>query len=72
LAKVVRVGLVSAKQVEALELLAKKFASQGAASFSQIGRDNTPKGQGPLSRLDDATYDSMSAQERFRLSRLSS
>jgi hypothetical protein len=71
LAKVVRVGLVSAKQVEALELLAKKFASQGAASFSQVGRDNTPKGRGPLSSMSDEEYAATPAHERYRLSKMS-
>jgi hypothetical protein len=61
LAKVVRVGLVSAKQVEALEQLAKKFASQGAASFSQAHRV-APDVAG---RVSEEAYAAMSPAQRW-------
>jgi hypothetical protein len=71
LAKHMRQGMFSAKIVEGLEVIAKKFATQGHASFTQHGREPETGGNGgPLSRLSDADYEAMPASERFRMSRL--
>jgi hypothetical protein len=71
LAKHVRQGMFSAKIVQALEVIATKFASQNHASFTQSGRvPETGGNGGPLSRLSDADYEAMPASERFRMSRL--
>jgi hypothetical protein len=62
--------MFSAKIVEGLELLAKRFATQGHASFTQHGREPDTTGRGPLSSMSEEQYNATSAAERFRLSRL--
>jgi hypothetical protein len=57
-------GMHTAAQISAYESLMKKFTSQGAASFSQIGRDNTPKG-----RVSDEEYAAMSPGQRLDYAR---
>lgn len=66
----VRGMMLTAKAVEGMERIMSKFTSQGAASFSQSGREVQQNGTGPLSRMSDEQYAATSAQERFRLSRL--
>jgi hypothetical protein len=61
IAKHMRQGLFSAKIVEGLEVIAKKFATQGHASFTQHGR--TPEAGG--NRVSEAEYDAMSQSERY-------
>jgi hypothetical protein len=70
LAKSLAAGLFSEKQVLALEKLAIKFSSQGAASFRQDGREVDRGGKGPLSQMSEEEYNATPAGERFRLSRL--
>jgi hypothetical protein len=66
LAKSVRASLFSAKVVEAWELVAKRMASQGAASFSQAHRE--PGGhQG--GRVSEEEYAAMSPSERWDYAR---
>jgi hypothetical protein len=62
LAKHMRQGMFSAKIVEGLETIAKKFATQGHASFTQHGR--TPDAGG--NRVSEAEYDAMSQSERYQ------
>jgi hypothetical protein len=61
IAKHMRQGMFSAKIVEGLETIAKKFATQGHASFTQHGR--TP--QDAPGRASEAEYDAMSQSERY-------
>jgi hypothetical protein len=68
--KHMRQGMFSAKIVEGLEVIAKKFATQGHASFTQHGRVPDTSGNGPLSSMSDEVYNATSAAERYRLSRL--
>jgi hypothetical protein len=70
LAKSLTAGLFSEKQVRGLETLALKFASQGVMPFRQDGREPQSNGKGPLSSMGEAEYNSLSANEKFRLSRL--
>lgn len=63
-AKHIRTGMYSAGIVTSLEKLVSKFASQGAASFSQAGRDATPQG-----RRSAAEIDAMSPAERWAYSK---
>jgi hypothetical protein len=63
IAKHMRQGLFSAKIVEGLEVIAKKFTTQGHASFTQHGR--TPQDTQP-GRVSEAEYDAMSQSERYR------
>jgi hypothetical protein len=61
--------MFSAKIVEGLETIAKKFATQGHASFTQHGRVPENPNTGPLSRLSDADYEASplpSAPTRYR------
>jgi hypothetical protein len=71
IAKHMRQGMFSAKIVEGLELIAKKFATQGHASFTQHGRVPDTSGKGPLSSMSEEQYNATPAAERYRLSRLS-
>jgi hypothetical protein len=71
IAKHMRQGMFSAKIVEGLETIAKKFATQGHASFTQHGREPENPNRGPLSSMSEEQYNAMSAAERFRVSRLS-
>jgi hypothetical protein len=60
-------GLWSAKAVEALELLASKAITQGAANFSQAHRaPELPSGAG---RVSDEQYSRMSQAERWEYAR---
>jgi hypothetical protein len=63
-------GLFSAKQVEAMEVIARKMGSQGAASFRQDGREPPSNGRGPLSSMSDTEYDAATAAEKFKISRM--
>jgi hypothetical protein len=65
LAKAVTSGLFSAKQVEAMERIANKMSSQGAASFSQAHRE--PGGQS--GRVSEEEYNAMSQAERWNYAR---
>jgi hypothetical protein len=65
LAKSMCAGLFSEKQVRGLELLANKFASQGAASFRQDGREPT----GQSGRVSEEEYNAMSQGERYAYSK---
>jgi hypothetical protein len=65
-----KAGMFSAKIVEGFEKIANKMTSQGAASFRQDGREPPPSGKGPLSSMSEEAYNSMSAAEKFRVSRL--
>jgi hypothetical protein len=65
LAKSVRASLFSAKVVEAWELVAKRMASQGAASFSQAHRE--PGGQ--TGRVSEEQWAGMSPRERWDYAR---
>jgi hypothetical protein len=65
LAKSLCSGLFSEKQVRALELLANKHSSQGAASFRQDGRE--PHGQ--PGRVSEEQWSGMSAAERWNYAR---
>jgi hypothetical protein len=66
LAKSMAGGLFSEKQVRGLELLANKFASQGAASFSQAHREPDITGPG---RVSEEAYAAMSQAERWDYAR---
>jgi hypothetical protein len=70
LAKSMVAGCFSEKQVRGLELLANKMASQGHASFSQAHREPPNPNTGPLSSMSEEHYDSLSAAEKFRISRV--
>jgi hypothetical protein len=65
LSKALCAGLFSEKQVRALEAIANKFASQGAASFRQDGREPG----GPSGRISEEAYNAMSAGERWDYAR---
>jgi hypothetical protein len=65
LARAVCSGLFSAKQVEALEKIANKMTSQGAASFSQAHREPA----GPQGRVSEEQYAAMSPSERWDYAR---
>jgi hypothetical protein len=69
LAKNLRDGLISRKQVLALEALATKFSGQNVGTFTQAGRDPQHNGRGPLSSMSDEEYGALSAQERYRIAR---
>jgi hypothetical protein len=58
--------LVSARHVEALEALAAKFTSGGAAPFSQAHREPSGGGNG---RVSDEEYARMSPAQRWNYSR---
>jgi hypothetical protein len=60
-------GLWSSKQVQALEKIASKMTTQGAANFSQAHRTPEPA-PGP-GRVDDATYEKMTQAERWEYAR---
>jgi hypothetical protein len=62
--------IVSEKLARGFETLLSKFASQGAASFRQDGREPAANGNGPLSSMPEAEYNALSAAERFRISRM--
>jgi hypothetical protein len=64
LAKAVIGDLFSAKQVEAIEKIANKMVSQGAAQFSQAHRE--PRG---AERMTDEQWGKMSAGERWDYAR---
>ena len=51
--------MFTASDVQAMEKLVAKFASQGAAGFSQQHRDVTQAG-----KVDEATYNRMSYTEK--------
>jgi hypothetical protein len=70
IATAMRQGMFSAKIVQGLEILATKMASQGHASFSQAHREPQVNGRGPLSSMGEAEYNALSAQEKFRISRM--
>ena len=65
LAKSMVAGCFSEKQVRGLELLANKFATQGAASFSQAHRE--PAGQS--GRVSEEQWSEMSQSERYAYSK---
>jgi hypothetical protein len=65
IAKHMKAGMFSARIVEGYELMAKKFSSQGVASFRQDGRE--PGGQ--PGRVSEAEYDAMSVAERYTYSK---
>jgi hypothetical protein len=69
LAKSMVAGCFSEKQVRGLELLAKKFVSQGHASFSQAHREPNTGGRGPLSSMSDAEYSALSASEKYSIAK---
>jgi hypothetical protein len=62
--------LLTADQIVGWERIISKAATQGHASFTQHGRVPENPNRGPLSSMSDEQYNSMSASERFRLSRL--
>lgn len=64
-AKHVRAGMYSAGIVTALEKLVSKFASQGAASFSQSGREPA----GTPGRVSEEAYAKMTPAERWDYAR---
>jgi hypothetical protein len=72
LGKEMRGMLVTARIIEGFEKIINRHTSQGTASFRQDGREPPPAGKGPLSSMPDAEYDALSAQERFRISRMGS
>jgi hypothetical protein len=59
-------GIWTAKALEALELVASKHVSQGAAHFSQAHRTPEPSQPG---RVSDSEYEKMSAAERWEYAR---
>jgi hypothetical protein len=63
--------LLTADQIVGWERIISKASTQGHASFVQHGRVPENPNRGPLSSMSDEQYNSMSASERFRLSRLS-
>jgi hypothetical protein len=69
-AKHIRSSMYSAGVVKALEKMASKFQNQNAASFSQAHREPPNPNTGPLSSMSEEHYDSLSAAEKFRISRL--
>jgi hypothetical protein len=71
LAKSITQQLLTADQITGWEKIIAKTTTQGHASFTQHGREPSIPGNGPLSSMSDEQYNSMSASERFRLSRLS-
>jgi hypothetical protein len=72
IAKHMKAGMFSAKIVEGFEKIANKMTSQGAASFRQDGREPAVNGRGPLSSMSEEAYGALSAQERFKISRMGS
>jgi hypothetical protein len=70
LAKAMKAGMFSAKIVQGLEIIAKKMATQGHGSFRQDGREPNTGGKGPLSSMPDAEYDALSANEKYKISRM--
>jgi hypothetical protein len=65
LSKALCAGLFSEKQVRALETIANKMASQGAASFSQAHRE--PGGQS--GRVSEEAYAEMTPGEKYSYSK---
>jgi hypothetical protein len=65
IAKHMRAGMFSAKIVQGLEVIAKKMASQGAASFSQAHREPA----GPQGRVSEEEYNAMGPSERWDYAR---
>jgi hypothetical protein len=59
-------GLWSAKQVQALEIIASKMTTQGTAPFSQAHR--APETSAP-GRVSDEEYSRMSQADRWAYSR---
>ena len=65
LGKAATMGLYSSQMVRAMETLASKFVSQGAASFRQDGRE--PGGQ--PGRVSEEAYNQMTPAQRWSYSR---
>jgi hypothetical protein len=61
--------LYTANQVKGFEKLISKVTNQGAMAFRQDGREPHDTGKGPLSRLSEAEYNSLSAADRFRIAK---
>jgi hypothetical protein len=70
LGKEMRGMLVTARIIEGFEKIINRHTSQGTASFRQDGREPPPAGKGPLSSMSDAEYDALSANEKFRISKM--
>jgi hypothetical protein len=62
--------LLTAGAVQAVEKIMTRMTSQGHASFRQDGREPASNGKGPPSSMSEAEYNSLSANEKFRISRL--
>jgi hypothetical protein len=60
-------GLWSSKQVQALEKIASRMTTQGAANFSQAHR--TPKPAPGGGRVSDEEYSRMTSAERWEYAR---
>jgi hypothetical protein len=62
--------LFTADQVRAWEKIIARVTNGGAASFRQDGREPVQTGRGPLSSMPEAEYNALTAQEKFRISRM--